>query len=137
MTSVHPSPLLRHALQLDAAGSAALGALQVAAAPSFAAWLQLPHALVFETGLVMLPYALALFWLARRTSLPAAAAAAVVALNLLWAAGAVVAFVWAAPSLPGTGLLALHVVWVVAFAALQARGLATSPRLPAAMATAR
>jgi len=137
MSSVRPSPFLKLSLQLDAAGSAALGALQVAAAPALAAWLQLPRSLVFEVGLVMLPYALALTMLARRASVPAAAVKVIVSLNLLWAVGAGVVFAVTSPSAWGVSFVALHVAWVLAFAALQARGLAQSPRLPRALAAAR
>lgn len=126
MSSIHPALLLRRALLLDAAGSAAVGLLQLAATAPLAAQTTLPGALLLESGLFMLPYAALLLWMQRRAALPRALVLLVIVGNAGWALGALGAGVLLQPAALGWAWLAVHALWVLAMAALQRAGLARS-----------
>lgn len=129
MQTLIPSPLLRRALYADAAGSAALAALQMAATEPLAGLTRLPAALIGDSGLVMAAYAAALLVLATRTRVPRRLVQAVIAGNALWALAAT-GIAWAlALAAAGVALLAVHALWTVLFAALQRQGLARSAPL--------
>lgn len=132
MNAVFPSPLLRAGLTLDAVGSGAMALLQLAATAQLAAWLQLPHPLLLGTGLFMLGYAALTGWMARAQRLPAALVRLVVFGNVGWAVAAAALLLAGAvaPSPLGLGFVAVHVVSVLGFAALQGPGLARSLRAP-------
>lgn len=122
MTTLHPSPLLKTALRLDAAGSLALALPQVAAADRLAPWLQLPAPLLLESGLVMLAWAVLCLLMARARGVPQALLQAVVVGNVLWAVAATGVALWLDPSAAGLALLAMHALGVLLFAALQRAG---------------
>lgn len=137
MNLVHPSPLLKTALVADAVVSGGAAALQLAPGAALAGWLQLPNALLLETGLFLVAYVAMLAVLARSPRLPAALVLGVVAGNVAWAAGALGLAVWLAPSVLGIAYLVMQAVAVLVFAMLEYRGLERSASAVLAPATAR
>jgi hypothetical protein len=111
--SLFASPrFLPRLLALDAVSCAAMGLAQVAATEWLSALLQLPQALLLETGLFLMAYAAALVWLASRPVLPRPAVAVFALGNVAWAGGciALMAGPWLSPS-------TLGMVWIGAQAA--------------------
>lgn len=128
---IQPSLLLRGALQLDAAASAAMAlALSLGAAP-LAALLHLPHALLFEAGLFLVAYAAFVGWLATRTALSRALVLVVIAGNALWMLGSVALIVsgGVSPNGLGTAFVLAQGIAVGIFAELQFIGLKRSAGL--------
>lgn len=128
MNILHPSVLLRRALLLDAGVSGANAALMAGGAGLLAPLLGLPAGLLLPTGLALLPYVALLLWLATREAVPRGAVVFVIACNLLWAidCALLLAMQWAAPTPLGEAYVALHIVAVLGFAALQWMGLQRS-----------
>ncbi|MBI5256860.1 MAG: hypothetical protein HY855_10205 [Burkholderiales bacterium] len=124
MTLLTPSPLLKTALLIDAAMSAAMAALQLAATAPLGHSLQLPTLLLQESGLFMLAYAVLLVFMARAARLPSALVGLVVWGNLGWALGCALlaGSTWLQPSVAGLGFLAVHAAGVLAMAALEFAG---------------
>lgn len=81
--------LLRVALMADAIASGSMGVLLVAGTAPLADWLGLPPALLREVGLLLIPYAGLLAYLAGRATTPRLSARTIVAGNVLWVAGSV------------------------------------------------
>ena len=132
MKLVQPCQLLKRALAADALLGAAVAALHLSAADWIADWTQLPSALLLATGLFMLAWTALLWWLARTPRAPVALVTLVIEGNLLWAAGAsglLVSGVLAANAW-GNAYLVLNAVSVLAFAALEWRGLRASAAAP-------
>jgi hypothetical protein len=100
MSLIQSSPLLRNALALDAAACAGMGLLLAAAAGPLAAPLGLPESFLRGAGLVLLPCAALLGWLASRRVLPRLAVYAVIGINLLWIADSIAILLmgWFAPT---------------------------------------
>ena len=121
MSSMPMTSLLRFALLLDAAASAATGLLLVAGHELLSPLLGLPVALLLGAGLVSLPYALGLFLLARRERIPAGLGWAVIGFNALWAVESVGILVlgWVQPSTWGLAFVLAQAAAVVVFAELQ------------------
>lgn len=126
MTPIAPSPLLRRALLGDALGSLPVAALHLLATAALAAATQLPAALLTASGAVMAAYGVTLLVMAGCHRLPRWLVQAVVAGNIGWAMAALGLGLWLAPPAAGWALLAVHALWVLAFAALQAAGLRRS-----------
>lgn len=126
MSLVHPSPLLTFSLRLDAALTAGTALLQLALAAPLAAWLQLPHALVLESGLFLVAWVAALALLSRASRISATVVRAIIAGNVAWAIGCVGLIAVVSPSAFGIAYLAMQVAAVLAFAALQQAGLRRS-----------
>lgn len=124
MTLLTPSPLLKTALLIDAAMSAAMAALQLAATGPLSGLLHLPAALLQESGLFMLAYAGLLVFMARSTRLPSALVGLVVWGNVGWALGCagLAGASGLQPSAAGLGFLALHAAGVLLMAALEFAG---------------
>lgn len=125
MTMLIPSSLLRFSLRLDAGISAPFGLFSALLTSSLSARTDLPASLILITGLVCLPYAALLIWLARQQRLARIGVAAIVIGNLLWADAAMaLAFGWlgAKPTTDGLILLAIHAIATGTFAILQAAG---------------
>jgi hypothetical protein len=126
--AVYPSPLLRAGLIIDAAGSGAVALLQLAATALLAAWTQLPQPLLLGTGLFMVGYTALVAGMARAPRLPVALVRFVVVGNVGWALAALALLLggWVQPTTAGQAFVAVHVVSVLGFAALQGAGLARS-----------
>jgi len=134
MTTVQPSSLLRRALLADSLASGATGLLLLFAVDWLSPLLALPHDLLLGAGASLLPFALALFWLARSTSLPRLAVWAVIVVNALW----VLDSCWLLfagplePSLLGRVFVIGQALAVALFAELQWFGLKRSQMQPLA-----
>ncbi len=67
---IHPSLFLRRAIQADAVFSGVSALLLTFAGGALAPWLNLPEALLRETGLFLIAYAALVGWLGTRQSMP-------------------------------------------------------------------
>ena len=123
--AARPARFLRRALLADAAVSGACGLLMTAAADPLAGLLGLPAALLRPAGLVLLPYAALLAWLAARPLPPAGWVWAVIVANVLWAADCILLLLsgWVQPTGLGIAFVLVQAATVLAFAELQFIGL--------------
>ncbi|TAJ33561.1 hypothetical protein [Bosea sp. (in: a-proteobacteria)] len=128
MTMIQSSPLLRRALALDAAACAAMGALLAVAAAPLAAWLGLPAPFLRGAGLLLLPCAAVLAWLAIRQDVPRLAAFAVIAVNLVWITDSLLLLAggWFAPTGLGIAFVLAQAATVLALTTMEATGLTRS-----------
>ena len=109
----------------DAGATGATGLIMTLAAPALAGLLQLPASLLFVAGLVLVPYAALVAYLATRDRLQRSAIWALIVCNLMWGIDcAVVAFSgWVQPTAFGYAFILMQVVVVAAFAELQYVGM--------------
>jgi hypothetical protein len=122
---IHPSLFLRRALLADAifSGIGAVGFTLGAGA--FASLLNLPEALLRETGLFLIAYALFVGWLGTRASMPKAMVLIVVTGNAAWT----LASIWllfsgmVSPNLLGEIVVVAQAIATGVFAELQYIGL--------------
>lgn len=130
MTFAQTPNFLRRALLLDAAISGATGAMLALGAGFADELLGLPTALLREAGIVLLPFAAALLWLATRSRMPRAAVWTVVATNGAWAAASLLllATPWVAPTALGYAFVIAQALIVAGFGELQALGLRGAQR---------
>lgn len=100
MSSIQSSRLLRNALALDAAACAVTGLLLSLGAGSLSGLLGFPVSFLTGAGLVLLPCAALLAFLASRETLPRLAVYAVIGINILWVADSILILVsgWFAPT---------------------------------------
>src|SRR6266481_3171128 len=125
---IHPSLFLRRALLADAIFSG-IGAVGFTlGAGVFASLLNLPEALLRETGLFLIAYAIFVGWLGTRASMPKALVLVVVAGNAAWT----LASIWlllsgmVAPNLLGEIVVVAQAIATGVFAELQYIGLRRS-----------
>ena len=139
MQTIEPSRLLRTVLLVDAVVSAGVAALQLFAGPLLAGLLALPAMLLLESGIFLVAYVARLLAMARSARLWSWLVRVVIVGNVAWAAGCVGLPLLLAtpPSAPGVAFLLLQAAAVLAFAALQWRGLRQSPPAPAGLTAAR
>jgi hypothetical protein len=125
---IHPSMLLRRALLADAIFSGASALLLSLGAGALAPLLDLPQALLRETGLFLIAYTALVGWLGTRPSVPKALVAIVVAGNAAWTIASVALLFsgWVTPNLLGEILVAAQAIVVGVFAELQYVGLRRS-----------
>lgn len=102
MSSIRSSRFLRNALALDAAACAATGLLLALGAGPLSSLLGFPASFLMGAGLVLLPCAALLAFLASRETLPRLAVYAVIGVNILWVADSVLILI--AGSFAPTGL---------------------------------
>ena len=128
MTPFVVSRFLRTVLLADAVATGATGLLMALGARALADILDLPVSLLFVAGLVLLPYAALVAYLANRERLQPSAVWALIGCNVLWGVDcAAVAFSgWVSPSALGYAFIFAQVLVVVAFAELQYVGLRRS-----------
>jgi hypothetical protein len=126
MRLIEPSRLLRFAFGLDAVGTAAVAAAQLAALDRMSALLNLPHALLLESGVFMAVYAALLLGLMRTRRLWRAGVVFIVAGNGLWALGCLGTLAAVSPNAWGMAWLLFQAAAVLLFAGLQAAGLKSS-----------
>ena len=128
---IQSSLWLRRALQADAifSGVSAV-ALTLGAAP-LAPWLNLPEALLRETGLFLIAYTLFVGWLGLRQSMAAAWAMLVIAGNAAWVLASVALLLsgMVAPNGLGVAALLAQALVVGVLAELQTIGLRRSRAL--------
>jgi hypothetical protein len=125
---IHPSMLLRRALLADAIFSGASALLLSLGAGALAPLLDLPQALLRETGLFLIAYTALVGWLGTRPSIPRALVAIVVAGNAAWTIASVALLFsgWVTPNLLGEILVAAQAIVVGVFAELQYVGMRRS-----------
>ena len=117
--------LLRLALAADAAASGAMGILLAAAAEPLTAWFGLPLPLLRAVGLLLIPYAAVLVYLATRATTLRLPAQLIVAGNVLWVvgSGALLVSGLVAPTPLGTAFVIAQALIVAILAELQVMGL--------------
>ncbi len=128
MTTTRTSRFLRLALLADAIASGATGLQMTLLSGTLAALLNLPEDLLFDAGIVLLPYAAFVGYLSRRETLPRWIVFAVIVCNVLWAADSLIlAFSgWIAPNAFGYAFIIFQALVVAVFAELQYIGLRRS-----------
>ncbi len=125
---IQPSLLLRRALLADAIFSGLSALLLSFAAGLLASLLNLPEALLRETGLFLIAYAALVGWLGTRQAMPKVLVGIVVAGNAAWAVASIALLFSGAvtPNLLGEVFVALQAIVVGTFAELQFLGLRRS-----------
>ena len=124
------SPFLRKVLIADAAISSAAGLAFIGGADLTHDLLGLPSALLFWSGVALIPFVATLVMVIRANAAPVGVVAAIVAINFAWVAASLfVAFgpVFA-PSLIGKVFVCAQAAMVFLFAELQITGLRRSGR---------
>jgi hypothetical protein len=118
---INSSILLRGALLADAIASGALALLLTIAAAPLASLLALPDALLHETGLLLIPYALFVGYLGSRVRLPVTLAWLIVAGNVVYALASFALLLgnWLSPNLLGELFIAAQAIAVGVLAELQ------------------
>jgi hypothetical protein len=117
--------LLRVVLAVDAFSSAAMGLALVSAAGLLSAWTSLPAPLLFESGLVLIPFAVLVGFLATREEPWRAGVWIVIALNAFWTLVSIALLFtsWITPNLLGSIFIAAQAAAVGVFAELEYVGL--------------
>ena len=125
---INPSLFLRRAIQFDAIFSGASALLLSFAAGALAALLNLPEALLRESGLFLIAYTALVGWLGTRQSMPTAVVWIVIAGNAAWSVGSIALLFSGAvtPNLLGEAAVAMQAIAVGVFAELQYLGLRRS-----------
>jgi hypothetical protein len=125
---INPSVFLRRAIQADAIFSGVSALLLVSAAGMLAPFLNLPEALLRETGLFLIAYAALVGWLGTRQSIPKALVVIVIAGNAAWTLGSIALLFSGVvtPNLLGETFVAVQAIVTGAFAELQYIGLRKS-----------
>ena len=125
---INPSPFLRRAIQADAIFSGVSAVLLTLGAGAFAPLLNLPEALLRETGLFLIAYAALVGWLGTRQTMPKALVGIVIAGNAAWMLASIALLLSDAvtPNLLGEAAIAMQAIVVGALAELQYIGLRRS-----------
>ena len=128
MTSIRASSLLRRVLVVDAVSSGAMGLAMVAFAELFADLLQLPLELISEAGIVLLPFAAFVGFVASRREPARIAVWAIIALNVVWVVDSIVLLFtgWVAPNALGYAFVIAQAAAVLVFADFEFMGLKRS-----------
>ena len=124
---------LRRALLADAAATAAMGVLLIAAAGVLEGMLGLPAGLLRWAGMVLVPFAGVLAFLALRPRVSTRAAYALIGCNVLWAADSFILLVtgWVEPTGLGVAFIVAQAAAVGAFAWLEYVGVRRAAHLAA------
>ena len=122
---IQPSLFLRRAIQADSVFSGVSAVLLTFGAGEFAPLLNLPEALLRETGLFLIAYAALVGWLGARQSMPKALVVIVIAGNAAWTLASIALLLSTAvnPNLLGEAAIAMQAIAVGALAELQYVGL--------------
>lgn len=125
---IHPSLFLRRAILADAIFSGASAVLLTFGAGELAPLLNLPEALLRETGLFLVAYAALVGWLGMRPSMPKPLIAIVIAGNAAWTVASIALLFSGAvtPNLLGELFVAVQAIIVGVLAELQFIGLRRS-----------
>jgi len=126
--TVQSSTFLRRVLLLDAASSGAMGLLLLVFGGVLAGLLDLPAELLSESGLVLVPFALAVGFLGTRARLSRVAVWVVIAINAVWAIDSVVLLFtgWVQPNPWGYAFVIGQASFVALMAELEVIGLRKS-----------
>lgn len=116
---------LRRILLVDGLVSGTMGVLLVAAAQPLADWFGLSVPFVRWTGLLLVPFALSVLFLATRSTPPQNAVWALIALNVGWVVASAVVLLsgWINPTSTGVAFIIAQAMLVALFAEQQYVGL--------------
>jgi hypothetical protein len=133
MTSIRASSLLRRVLIVDALTSGACGVAMLALADVFASLLQLPVELVREAGMILLPFAVFVGFVASRQEPARIAVWAIIALNIVWVVDSILLLFsgWVAPNVLGYVFVIAQAAMVLVLADLEYLGLKRSAAVAA------
>lgn len=125
---INPSLFLRRAILGDAIFSGASAVLLTLGAGELAPWLNLPEALLRETGLFLIAYAALVGWLGTRQAMPKPLVVIVIVGNAAWTLASIALLFsgTVTPNLLGEAFVVLQAVIVGALAELQYIGLGRS-----------
>jgi uncharacterized protein YjeT (DUF2065 family) len=125
---IHPSLFLRRAIQFDAIFSGISALALTFGAGMMAPLLNLPEALLRESGLFLIAYTALVGWLGTRQTMPKALVAIVIAGNAVWTLASIALLFSGAvtPNLLGEVAVAAQAIAVGAIAELQYIGLCKS-----------
>jgi hypothetical protein len=128
MTNPRSVVFLRRVLYVDALSSAGMGLFLVLGAAMLEGILSLPGALLREAGIVLLPFAAFVGWIASRPAIPRVAVWVVIALNALWVIDSVVLLLtgWVTPNPLGYAFVLGQAAVVAVLAELEYFGLRRS-----------
>jgi hypothetical protein len=121
MTSIRASSLLRRVLAVDAVASGASGIAMIAFAEVLANLLQLPVDLVSEAGIVLLPFAAFVGFVASRSEPSRFAVWTIIALNVVWVVDSIVLLFtgWVTPNALGYAFVVAQAAGVLVLADLE------------------
>jgi hypothetical protein len=124
MTSIRASSLLRRVLVVDAVTSGASGIAMIAFAEVLASLLQLPVDLVSEAGIVLLPFAAFVGFVASRSEPSRFAVWTIIALNVVWVVDSIALLFtgWVAPNGLGYAFVIAQAAGVLLLADLEYMG---------------
>jgi hypothetical protein len=122
---IESSAFLRRAIQADAIFSGASAVILTIGGGEIAPLLNLPEALLRETGLFLIAYAALVGWLGTRSVMPKILVAIVIAGNAAWALASIALLFSSAvaPNLLGEAAIAMQAIVVGVLAELQFVGL--------------
>ena len=122
---IESSAFLRRAIQADAIFSGASAVILTIGGGEIAPLLNLPEALLRETGLFLIAYAALVGWLGTRPVMPKIPVAIVIAGNAAWALASIALLFSSAvaPNLLGEAAIAMQAIVVGVLAELQFVGL--------------
>jgi hypothetical protein len=125
---IHPSVFLRRAILLDAIVSGAMALWLTFDASALASLLDLPEALLRESGLFLIVYVLLIIRLGTRKFMPKAMVVIVIAGNVAWTLGSIALLFGGSvsPNMLGEILVAIQAIASGTFAELQYIGLRRS-----------
>jgi hypothetical protein len=125
---IHPSLFLRRAILGDAVFSGASAVLLTLGTGALAPLLDLPEALLRETGLFLIAYAILVGWLGTRQAMPKPPVVIVIAGNAAWTLASIALLFSGAvtPNLLGEAFIVAQAIVVGALAELQYVGLQRS-----------
>ena len=125
---IHASPFLRRALQADAVFSGISAVIMTLDAGALASFLNLPEALLRETGLFLIAYAALVGWLGSRPSVPKVLVTIVIIGNAAWTLASIALLFSGAvsPNILGEIIIVAQAIATGVFAELQYIGLRKS-----------
>ena len=125
---INPSLFLRRAIQADAVFSGASAVLLTLGAGELALLLNLPEALLSETGLFLIAYTALVGWLGTRQAMPKALVVIVIAGNAAWTVASIALLFsgTVTPNLLGEAFVLVQAIVVGALGELQYVGLRRS-----------
>jgi len=128
MTSIRASSLLRRVLVVDAVFSGVSGIAMIMFAELLASLLQLPVDLISEAGIVLLPFAAFVGFVASRSEPSRFAVWAIIAINIVWAVDSIVLLFtgWVAPNALGYAVVIAQAAGVLVLADLEYMGVKRS-----------
>ncbi|MFC7515344.1 hypothetical protein ACFQUU_10035 [Herbaspirillum sp. GCM10030257] len=133
MLNLQSPSFLRRVLLADAAAGAVTGLLMALGADTLESLLQIPAALMQSAGIILLPLAVLIAYLATRQQPPRGAVWAVIICNALWTLDSFyIAFSeWISPNTLGQAFIVAQAVVVAVFAELEYFALRKSRALAA------